>query len=141
FPVGADESRALKPGQAVALVSSAGEVVGSLDVSDVFEWDKPRYVQGVYGTPRFDHPGGQMGHNDPRTPLVGGEVRVLPQKPHPEYGRFVLSPRQTRALFRDKGWKRVVAFQTRNPLHRAHEYALVAGLERLTREGHLAGAV
>ncbi len=141
FPVGADESRALKPGQTVALVSSAGEVVGSLDVRDVFEWDKPRYVQSVYGTPRFDHPGGQMVQNDPRTHLVGGEVRVLPQRPHPEYGRFVLSPRQTRALFRDKGWKRVVAFQTRNPLHRAHEYALVAGLERLTREGHLAGAV
>ena len=73
--------------------------------------------------------------------LVGGEVRVLPQPKHPEYGQYVLSPRETRALFREKGWKRVVAFQTRNPLHRAHEYALVAGLERLTRAGHFAGAV
>ena len=68
-------------------------------------------------------------------------MRVLPQPKHPEYGEFVLSPRETRALFRDKGWQRVVAFQTRNPLHRAHEFALVAGLERLTREGHFAGGV
>ena len=79
--------------------------------------------------------------SDPREMLLGGEVRVLPQPKHPEYGELVLTPRQTRALFRLKGWKRVVAFQTRNPLHRAHEYALVAGLERLTAEGHLAGAV
>jgi sulfate adenylyltransferase len=73
--------------------------------------------------------------------LLGGEVRVLRQPKHPEYGKFILSPRETRNLFRAKGWQRVVAFQTRNPLHRAHEYALVAGLERLTRAGHFAGAV
>ncbi len=78
---------------------------------------------------------------DARDVLLGGEVRVLPQPQHPEYGELVLTPRQTRALFRQKGWQRVVAFQTRNPLHRAHEYALVAGLERLTRDGHFAGAV
>jgi sulfate adenylyltransferase len=82
-----------------------------------------------------------MTERDPRTHLLGGTVRVLPQPKHPEYGHFILSPRETRALFAKKGWKRVVAFQTRNPLHRAHEYALVAGLERLVREGHFAGAV
>ena len=70
-----------------------------------------------------------------------GEVRVLPQPKHPEYGKYVLTPRESRALFRQKGWQRVVAFQTRNPLHRAHEYALVAGLERLIGQGHHAGAV
>src|SRR5438309_712977 len=103
FPVSAEEMRSVKPGQTVALVNSAGTPVGSLDVTDVYEWDKPRYVQSVYGTPRFDHPGGHMVEKDERTHLVGGEVRVLAQTPHPEYGRFVLSPRQTRALFRDKG--------------------------------------
>jgi sulfate adenylyltransferase len=141
FPVRAEQAKTLKPGQTVALTTTSGARVASLDVTDVFPWDKARYVQGVYGTARWDHPGGQMVQNEPGDHLVGGTVRVLPQTPHPEYGKFVLSPRQTRALFRDKGWQRVVAFQTRNPLHRAHEYALVAGLERLTRAGHFAGAV
>jgi sulfate adenylyltransferase len=141
LPVTAELAATLRQGQEVALVSSAGEPVGSLVVRDVFPWDKARYVKVVYGTDRFDHPGGRMVQSDPCTHLVGGEVRVLPQPRHPEYGQFVLSPRQTRALFREKGWQRVVAFQTRNPLHRAHEYALVAGLERLTRAGHFAGAV
>jgi sulfate adenylyltransferase len=141
FPVDAALARSLRPGETVALVNGGGEVVGSLDVRDVYPWDKPRYIKGVYGTERTDHPGGKMTLSDPREHLVGGTVRVLPQPKHAEYGRFVLSPREARALFRQKGWQRVVAFQTRNPLHRAHEYALVAGLERLTREGHFAGAV
>jgi sulfate adenylyltransferase len=141
FPVEEAQAKALKPGQAVALVNGRNELVGSLAVSDVFPWDKAHYVRGVYGTERFDHPGGRMVQNDPRTHQLGGEVRVLPQPRHPEYGRFLLSPRETRALFGEKSWQRVVAFQTRNPLHRAHEYALVAGLERLTRAGHFAGAV
>jgi sulfate adenylyltransferase len=141
LPVSAEQAATLKAGQTVALVNGRDEIVGTLDVKDVYEWDKPAYVKGVYGTDRWDHPGGRMVQNDPRTHLLGGEVQVLPQPKNPEYGKFILSPRETRALFTQKGWKRVVAFQTRNPLHRAHEYALVAGLERLTKEGHFAGAV
>jgi sulfate adenylyltransferase len=141
FPVDEAQAKTLKPAQTVALVNPQNEVVGSLEISDVFPWDKAHYVRSVYGTERFDHPGGRMTERDPRTHLLGGLVRVLPQPKHPEYGQFILSPRETRALFAAKGWKRVVAFQTRNPLHRAHEYALVAGLERLVREGHFAGAV
>ena len=141
LPASEEEAKSLKPGQAVALVNAQCKPVGGLTVSEVFPFDAARYVEKVYGTRRFDHPGGQMAQGEKRPFLVGGEVRVLPQTPHSEYGKYVLSPRQTRALFREKGWKRVVAFQTRNPLHHAHEYALVAGLERLTREGHFAGAV
>jgi sulfate adenylyltransferase len=141
FPADKTLAGSLKDGETVALVDGRDQVVGTLKISDVFPWDKARYVQSVYGTARTDHPGGHMVMDDPRDTLLGGEVRVLPQPKHPEYGPFVLSPRETRALFCDKGWKRVVAFQTRNPLHRAHEYALVVGLERLTRDGHFAGAV
>jgi sulfate adenylyltransferase len=141
FPVEKALAGTLKVGETVALTNAADEVVGTLRISDIFPWDKAKYVKSVYGTERTDHPGGKMVTSDPRDTLLGGEVRVLPRPNHPEYGQFVLSPRQTRELFRQKGWQRVVAFQTRNPLHRAHEYALVYGLEKLTRDGHLAGAV
>jgi sulfate adenylyltransferase len=110
-----------------------------LDEIELFDWDKPKYVKNVYGTERFDHPGGAMTKNDERTKLVGGRLRALPQEQRTEWTIF--SPRLTRAFIRDKKWQRALAFQTRNPLHRAHEYALVAGVERLTREGHFTGVV
>jgi sulfate adenylyltransferase len=141
LPVAEDLAKTLKVGQSVALTNAAGERIGQLDIRDIFARNKARFVEKVYTTTRFDHPGGAMEESDPRTFLVGGEIRVLPQPVNPHYGKFVLTPIQTRQLFAQKGWKRVVAFQTRNPLHRAHEYALVAGLERLTKEGHFAGAV
>jgi sulfate adenylyltransferase len=141
FPVERGLAGSLKTGENVALVIGQEEIVGTLLIKDIFPFDKIRYIKSVYGTERTDHPGGRMVLGDPRDLLLGGEVRVLPQPKHPEYGRWILSPRQTRALFRERGWQRVVAFQTRNPLHRAHEYALVAGIERLTRAGHFAGAV
>ncbi len=141
FPVAQDLAKSLKTGETVALVNAKDEIVGTLTVRDIFPFDKARYIKVVYGTERTDHPGGKMVLGDARTMLLGGEVRVLPQPKHPEYGQLVLSPRQTRALFRERGFDKVVAFQTRNPLHRAHEYALVVGVEKLTREGHRAGAV
>jgi sulfate adenylyltransferase len=141
FPAERTLAASLKSGENVALVNSRDDLVGTLQIRDVFPFAKQRYIHHVYGTERTDHPGGRMVLGDPRDMLLGGEVRVLPQPTHPEYGRFVLSPRETRALFRERGWQRVVAFQTRNPLHRAHEYALVVGIERLTRAGHFAGAV
>jgi sulfate adenylyltransferase len=141
FPVTDDEARTLSTAKMVALVNSQGVPVASLTVRDIFPWDKARYVQGVYGTTRWDHPGGRMVEKDPRSQLVGGPVRVLPQPKNPHFGKYVLSPKQTRAFFASKGYQRVVAFQTRNPLHRAHEFALIAGLERLTRAGHFAGGV
>jgi sulfate adenylyltransferase len=143
FPVTAAVAKTLEKGRAVALVNSAGTPVARLEVSDVFPWDKAKYVKSVYGTERTDHPGADMvlkGDAD-ATHLVGGTIRVLPQPKDAEFGKYVLSPREVRALFEKKGWKRVVAFQTRNPLHRAHEYALVYGLETLIRQGHDAGAV
>ena len=113
-----------------------------LTVTDIFPWDKMRYLKSVYLTERTDHPGGDMvlkGDAD-KTHLLGGTIEVLPQPKHPEFAQYVLTPREVRKLLAEKGWERVVAFQTRNPLHRAHEYALVYGLETLLRAGLNAGA-
>jgi sulfate adenylyltransferase len=143
LPVTEDLATSLKKGQKVALTNSAGDIVATLDITDVFKWDKPRYLKSVYLTDRTDHPGGDMvlkGDAD-KTHLIGGKIRVLPQPKNPKFGKYVLPPREVRKLLATKGWNRVVAFQTRNPLHRAHEYALVYGLEQLLRQGHNAGAV
>jgi sulfate adenylyltransferase len=143
LPITKDLAATLKKGQTVALTNSAGDIVATLELSDVFEWDKPRYLKSVYLTERTDHPGADMvlkGDAD-KTHLIGGKIRVLPQPKNPSFGKYVLSPREVRKLFAEKGWNRVVAFQTRNPLHRAHEYALVYGLETLLKAGHNAGAV
>jgi sulfate adenylyltransferase len=143
LPVTAELARTLRPGQQAALVNAAGAAVATLTLTDVFPWDKMRYLTSVYGTERTDHPGADMvlkGDAD-KTHLVGGTIRVLPQPKHPAFGKYVLSPAEVRRLLAERGWKRAVAFQTRNPLHRAHEYALVYGLETLIRQGLDAGAV
>ncbi|MGD9762568.1 MAG: sulfate adenylyltransferase [Candidatus Binatia bacterium] len=140
FPVSDDEARRLRVGRPAALTFEGG-VVGMVAVTSVFDWDKPKHVERFYGTARSDHPGGHMVMDDPRAKLVGGELWALPQPVDPEYGQYLLSPRQLRTLIAERRWERALAFQTRNPLHRAHEYALVAGVEQLTRLGFFAGVV
>ena len=141
LPLTDAEAGRIEAGQSVAIENEAGEIIGALDDVEVFDWDKAHYVQSVYGTDRMDHPGGRMVERDPRTRLIGGSIRALPQPRNPEYGEFMLSPSMVRALIRDRKWERALAFQTRNPLHRAHEYALVSGVEQLTSQGHFTGAV
>ena len=141
LPVSEAEADGLANGDSAAIVTDAGEVVAIADDIEIFDWDKPRYVKGIYGTDRMDHPGGRMVETDPRAKLLGGTIRVLPQARNPEYGEYMLSPRMTRSFIADKKWDRALAFQTRNPLHRAHEYALVAGAEQLTSKGHFTGVV
>ncbi|MCE5303359.1 MAG: sulfate adenylyltransferase [Planctomycetaceae bacterium] len=142
LPATEELAKRLRVGQSVALVNTAGEVVAALELTDIYPWDKQRYLESVYLTKRTDHPGGDMvlKADADKTYLLGGRIRVLPQPKDPRFGRYVLTPHEVRRLLADRGWDRAVAFQTRNPLHRAHEYALVYGLETLLRAGHNAGA-
>ncbi len=141
LPATEEEADAIARAGAAAICQEDGAIVAIVSDAAVYEWDKQRYIEKVYRTDRFDHPGGRMVENDSRTKLVGGSIRALPQPHHEEYGEYMLSPRMVRALIREKKWDRALAFQTRNPLHRAHEYALVAGAERLTGAGHYTGVV
>ncbi|QDT33812.1 sulfate adenylyltransferase [Thalassoglobus polymorphus] len=143
FPVTSELAATLSAGEKVALTNPDGEVVATLDLTDVFEWDKQKYISSVYLTDRTDHPGADMvlvGDAD-KTHLIGGTIKALPQPKNPNFGQYVLTPREVRALIAETGWEAVVAFQTRNPLHRAHEYALVYALESLLKAGKNAGAV
>ena len=143
FPITSELAGTLSAGETVALTNPAGDVVATLVLSDVYEWNKTEYLKSVYGTERTDHPGADMvleGAAD-KTHLIGGQLRALPQPKNASFGQYVLTPREVRAFLSEKGWEAVVAFQTRNPLHRAHEYALVYALEVLLKEGKNAGAV
>ncbi len=141
LPITDAEAGALKAGGECAVKTEAGEVVAIVSDLEIFDWDKSKYLKSVYGTERVDHPGGRIVDNDARTKLIGGELKALPQRANKEYGEFMLSPLMTRTFIRERKWERALAFQTRNPLHRAHEYALVYGVEQLTAAGHFAGAV
>jgi sulfate adenylyltransferase len=142
LPVTAELAGKLTVGETVALTGPGGEVVGTLDIADIFPWNKPQYIKSVYLTERTDHPGADMVlvNDADKTHLLGGTIRVLPQPKRQAFARYLMSPVEVRKLISDKGWNRCVAFQTRNPLHRAHEYALVYGLEKLLKDGHNAGA-
>ena len=143
FPVTADMAKTLKAGQKVALAGPDGEVAATLDITDVYPWPKLKYLKSVYLSDRVDHPGANMvlAGDAANSHLIGGEIRVLPQPKNSKFGKYVLTPREVRKLLAEKGCNAAVAFQTRNPLHRAHEYALVYGLEALIREGKNALAV
>ena len=143
FPITAELAKTLKAGQKVALAGPDGEIAATLDITDVYPWPKLKYLKSVYLSDRIDHPGANMvlEGDKANSHLIGGEIRVLPQPKNSKFGKYVLTPREVRKLLAEKGCNAAVAFQTRNPLHRAHEYALVYGLETLIREGKNALAV
>jgi sulfate adenylyltransferase len=133
LPVTTAEAALAKPGTELALAFD-GHVFGKMKVQDVSAWDKAEFVEIVYGTKRQDHPGARLWLSDPRDKLIGGEIELVPFADDRPFASRILSPKDTRGLVAKRGFEQTVAFQTRNPLHRAHEYALVYGAEKLLRE-------
>jgi len=133
LPVTDAEAAKLAVGTEVALAFE-GKVFGKLAVQSVYAWDKTEFITKVYGTTRMDHPGARLWTSDPRTMLVGGEITLAPFVDTRSFAQRILGPTETRKLLEQKGYEQSVAFQTRNPLHRAHEYALVYGAETILRK-------
>src|SRR5688572_8875435 len=133
LPVTEAEAKACEIGKEIGL-TQGGELFGKLRVKDVYAWDKIEFVRAVYGTERTDHPGARLWLSDPRTHCVSGEITLASHVDPRPFSKRIQAPVQTRALIERKGYEQTVAFQTRNPLHRAHEYALVYGAERILRD-------
>jgi len=133
LPVSDEEAAALEAG-ATARLERDGRAFGTITVDSVYDWDKAAFIEAVYGTDRMDHPGARLWTSDERSKLVGGTIELLPFEDARPFAARVMSPTQTRALIEERGWEQSIAFQTRNPLHRAHEYALVYGAEKILRE-------
>lgn len=126
--VDADEHDDLVPDDRILLRGEDGVDYAILQVKSCFVPDKMREAELVFRTVDLAHPGVKKLFEKPNL-YVGGPVEIL-QKPQPErFSDFYLTPAETRERFREKGWKTVVGFQTRNPVHRAHEYIQKAALE------------
>jgi len=124
-----DTAAELQIGQEIALCED-GRVLAVMEVSDLFEYDKVREAESVYGTSDKAHPGVAQLFNQGDI-LIGGEIWVvdLPAAATEEFPELRHTPAQTRRMFARRGWRRIVGFQTRNPIHRAHEYIQKAALE------------
>jgi sulfate adenylyltransferase len=99
-----------------------------LQVTETFRRDREAEAKAVFGTEDLEHPGVNALH-DAGDWCVAGEVRALRLPRHDTFIRYRMTPAQTRAAFAERGWKTVVGFQTRNPVHRAHEYIQKCALE------------
>lgn len=126
LPVNPSVAATLQQGEQVKLVHN-GEVYGTLTVGDIYESNKQQEAKNVYGTEDLAHPGVAKLFERPAI-YVGGEVTLIKKslKPFPAY---TFEPAETREIFAEKGWKTIVGFQTRNPVHRAHEYIQKVALE------------
>jgi sulfate adenylyltransferase len=114
-------------GDRIALADETGRPLAVLEIEEVYSYDKEREAEKAFRTTDGDHPGvARLYAQHDR--YVGGPVTVFErlEPPFPELHR---DPAETRSLFSEKGWRRVVGFQTRNPIHRAHEYLTKCALE------------
>lgn len=122
-----EEADSLKPGDSIALVHD-GLLLAVLSLEEKYRYDKETEAQAVYRTTDAAHPGVAALYEQGEW-LLGGPITVVNRVPGLPFGAFRRDPRETRAEFAARGWKRVVAFQTRNPIHRAHEYIQKSALE------------
>jgi sulfate adenylyltransferase len=123
-----EQAQALKEGQDIALYEDGDHLLGVLHLQQKYRYDKQREAERVYLTTDPGHPGVRVLYEQGDW-LLGGPISLLNRPRNPSFPQYRLDPKQTREAFRKRGWRRVVAFQTRNPIHRAHEYIIKCALE------------
>ena len=125
-----DEERAkdIKVGEHIVIVDENDVEYAIMHVQDKYERRKEEEALKVYKTTDDAHPGVNFLYHQGDVAL-GGEILLLRKVEHTDFKEYRFDPSETRRIFKEKGWKTVVAFQTRNPIHRAHEYLQKVALE------------
>lgn len=126
--VTADEAAELRIGEELALVDKFENILAVMQLEEIYKYDREREARMVYNTTDEAHPGVRNLYRRGEIHL-GGEIQVLQERVDQTFKELRLSPLAMRRAFAQRGWKRVVGFQTRNPIHRAHEYLTKCALE------------
>ncbi|MFX1477521.1 MAG: sulfate adenylyltransferase [Promethearchaeota archaeon] len=124
--VSEEEIKDIKPDDKIILTNSSDLPIALMNIETIYKYNKNKLAQKTYGTLDQNHPGVFSVINY-KEKLLGGEIYLI-NEPKPSFADLDLKPIETRVLFKEKGWDRVVAFQTRNPPHLGHEYVQKAGL-------------
>ncbi len=125
--ISSEQAATLKEGAQVALVNALGSLQAIMTINEKYGYDKRLEASKVYRTTEEAHPGVKALYQQGDV-LLGGSVRVIALQQQ-AFARYRYTPTQSRQMFAERGWKRVVGFQTRNPVHRAHEYIQKCALE------------
>jgi len=129
-----DKARALSAGETVALgLKNDNELYALLNIEDIYTYDLDKMAKEMFRTNDIEHPGVQLlkrGGNY----FLGGKIELIARLPS-KYKHYELTPQQTRTIFENKGWSRVVGFHTRNVIHRAHEYIQMFAFEKFHCDG------
>ncbi len=124
-----EEVKRIGGAEAVALLAEeGGEPLAILEVAEVYQRDRQKEALGVFRTEDLEHPGVKALH-EAGDFCLAGPVRSIRLPEHDDFLAYRRTPAETRAAFRERGWRTVVGFQTRNPIHRAHEYIQKCALE------------
>jgi len=122
-----DVTAKINKGDRIALAYD-GQTLATMTVTEKYKHDKALEIPNVYRTEDEAHPGVKIVKQQGNFNLAG-KIDVITPNPHPEFPEYRLPPAKTRELFASKGWSTIAAFQTRNPIHRAHEYLTKCALE------------
>ncbi len=117
----------MKEGEDVALLKE-DVILGVLHLEEIYNYDKEKEAKLVYKTIDDKHPGVAYLYSQGEF-LLGGKVSLINRPEHGEFGKYWLDPKETRRIFKEKGWKKIVGFQTRNPIHRAHEFIIKTAMQ------------
>ncbi|MBN2602949.1 MAG: sulfate adenylyltransferase [Candidatus Thermoplasmatota archaeon] len=114
------DNKNIKEGDSLLITNKETGLKAIIDVEDKYKYDKKNLAQAIFGTVEMEHPGVAL-YCKMKEYLIGGKVTLIKNKTR-EFDQYNLTPKETRILFKEKGWREIVAFQTRNPPHIGHEY-------------------